>query len=1197
MNFEKIEIIGFKSFADKMEIVFDNGVTGIVGPNGCGKSNIADAIRWVLGEQSAKSLRGSQMTDVIFNGTQNRKLLSYCEVSLYFDNSNKLFPSCEYSEVILTRKLFRDGTSEYYVNKQPARMRDIVNLLHECGVSKNGYSIIGQGKVSEILSSKPEDRRTIFEEAVGIAKTKAEKIENERKLERTRDNIKRIVDITSELERQLGPAQRAAEKAKKSFELYEQLKYNEINTYLYKYENSSVQKEKINLRIKGLAEELAVRERELADTNASYMKHMNDVTLFDTRINELNEKILDETVKQERNEGNTKLLREKISYLKSDIQRLQGDIDEKTEKISLSEKAIAAKTQIKVTYEKEIESLNNEATVLNAKIKSITDRIAEGESAAQNAQSKVLQSADALYDISRNIGSLDTEKNVISSQQREVLEKVNALSVHYHKLDDECNQLSKQIEYNTAKQKSVSANIDECEKDISAYNQKTSDISNKIYKLNFEVNSLEANRGLYKDIKDSYSGYQESVKTLMNNAKTNTALAQKVMDVVANIIKIDSKYEVAISTALGNTVQNIVTRTSDDARYIIEYLKRNDIQSVTFLPISSVKIRQDGASILSALKKTGALGLATELVRYDAVYENIIKHLLGNTLVVDNISNAVEIAKLYSFGFKIVTLDGDVINPTGSMTGGSRSRKRSSLLSTDAKIEQITAMLEAKRSEAKALQEEKLKYENIANGLVDKLDSLNAELQTLRLDLTSLKEKLNSYSQMRDNCKEDIDKNNEAIEQIASRLNDISLKYIDIEIGNKKLLEEKENASDDAQRHQQTFDKLKSERDSLIDENNKKLSRLSYLNYEIKSISDELLRLNNEIADCNQIINKDNINIVADKNNIEECTNKISEITKLYEETSGIKELKGELNYYVDKKSKLSDLIQQDNLKKDLLSAEISKNHEKRHSEELAISKIDSELEYMQQRVEEEYKLTYETCKDMRDPEYNFAASQQTITDLKRKLSSLGPVNPSACEEYEQVKSRYDEFMIQRADLEKGEADIKKAISQLANEMLTTFNDGFEKIRGHFQLIFKQLFGGGKADLVLDYSNCEDPLDAGVEIVAEPPGKKLQKISLLSGGEMSLTAIAILFAILKLRPMPFCVLDEIEAALDDANVERFARYLQNFSKETQFIVITHKKVTMELSDALFGVTMQEKGVSKIISVKLSDIKDVVTDID
>lgn len=1193
MNFEKIELIGFKSFADKMEIVFDNGVTGIVGPNGCGKSNIADAIRWVLGEQSAKTLRGSAMSDVIFSGSQNRKSLSFCEVSLYFDNSNKIFPSCEYSEVILTRKLFRDGTSEYYVNKQPARMRDIVNLLHECGVSKNGYSIIGQGKVTELLNSKPEDRRVIFEEAVGIAKTKNEKLENERKLERTRDNICRIVDITTELERQLEPARRAAEKTRKSVELYEQLKYNEINNYLYKYDNASSVKEKINARLNGLIEEYELRERESREANESYNRHMAEVGEFDVKINELNEQILSETIKLERSESNTKLLKERISFFRGDNERLNSEINEKKEKLELLQRAIDSKKQASLELENEINELTKKSETISKKLTQILKEIQSGEELTLSAQSKILESADALASINRNIGSLDTEKNVISSQQKEVLDKVNALTDTYNRLTSEVLRIKNEILSSETLQRQLDIEIEQTEKSISEANSKASDISNRIYKLNIEINSLETNFRIYTNLKDSFDGYPQGVKNLMLGAKQNGKLKEKVKGVVASLIKTDSKYEAAIETAIGAAVQHVVTATPEDAQYLIEYLKESKGGRVTFLPVTSVKPRIDTQELRYALGEKGALGIASKVVKYDGYYESVVQFLLGNTLIVDRIENAVSIAQKYRFNFKIVTLDGDVMNPSGSVTGGSRRQNQTNLLSTDGKLERIAQELKEKKALLAELNAEKENATNKANALVDELDLKNKSLQDTKLNLTSLKEKCTSLEEIAENCKNDIESNNESIKQIASRLNDISQQYLDIELGNRKLQQEKESASDDAQKHQSMYDRLKKERDELIEKNTLSQARMSYLRSEIKAAGDDVSRMTGEYKDSEDIINKNALSIEANEKTIENLFEQISNITKIYEENSGIKKLRDELEYYKERKLKLSDQISQVDLRRQVLASEITKLSEKRHAEEMAINRVDTELEYMQNRVEEEYHLTYETCQNLRDPEYNFATSQQTITDLKRKLSGLGPVNPSAIEEYDAIKVRYDDFMLQREDLEKAEDDIKKAIAKLASEMLTIFNEGFEQIRSHFQLIFKQLFGGGRADLILDYSNSEDPLDAGVEIVAEPPGKKLQKISLLSGGEMSLTAIAILFAILKLRPMPFCVLDEIEAALDDANVERFARYLQNFSKETQFIVITHKKVTMELSDALFGVTMQEKGVSKIVSVKLQDIEKVV----
>ncbi len=1195
MNFEKIEMSGFKSFADKVEIIFDNGVTGIVGPNGCGKSNIADAIRWVLGEQSAKTLRGSNMTDVIFSGTQARKSLSYCEVSLYFDNSNHIFKSCDYNEVILTRKLFRSGESEYYVNKQPSLLREIVRLLHECGVSKNGYSIIGQGKVSEILSSKPEDRRVIFEEAVGIAQAKAKKLETERKLDRVHENLVRIFDVTSVHEKSLEPLAKAAEKTRLFIDLSAKLKYHEINNYLYKYDNASVIKDRISLRIKGLDEEYELRNHELLETIGKYNTHTEERSKSDDIIRELNEKLLETSLKQENLSGKTKVYNERISYFNSEITRVTEEIENKKEGIELSRKAIEAKKQALVEYSAERESLSGKIRELEGELSGILAAISRDENAAFLAQSTMLKAAENLADISKNIGSLDKEKSFISDKQRDIITKVNSLTQMRQQLEGEKRRVLQEISDSETSQQKLNDTIARLEKEISDANNKISELSNRIYRLNMEISSMETNKKIYSGLKDSFEGYPTSVKRLMLSAKENAQLNSKIKGVVAGIIKTDKKYEVAIETALGNAVQNIVTATPEDAQYLIEYLKRNEGGRVTFLPVSSVRPHMDGPEIVSALSDKGAIGLATKLVKYDPYYENVIRFLLGNTLVADSIDSAVSIAKKHRFGFKIVTLDGDVINPSGSMTGGSRRQNQTNLLSSERMIEKLTEDIAQRQKELSRITDDKEALTESCNSDVDKLDGLNADLQAEKQKYSALKVQLSSYQGLIDTNEKELSEYNEEIKSVTARLEQITAEYVHIEEGNKQLVEEKESASSSAQKHQNENEQRKAKRDDLLQQITDSKTRDSYLEAEIKAANADIERLNEALRDDNSVIERNNQIIASDKGIIEGLYDEINKITAEAEESSGIKEIRDKRDAEEKRRQELDETIQQDNLKRELLTAEIAKISDKKHKDEMEISKVDGELEYMQKRVEEEYNETYETCVSLRDPEYDITSSNDEITKLKRRISSLGGINANAIQEYEQLSQEYQELLTQKEDLEKAEADLKEALNAIRNEMLTEFNTGFEEIRKHFQQIFKELFGGGRADLLLDYTDVEDPLNAGVEIVAEPPGKKLQKISLLSGGEMALTAIAILFAILKLRPMPFCVLDEIEAPLDDANVERFARYLKKFSNETQFIVITHKKVTMELADALFGVTMQEKGVSKIVSVKLSDINETMTD--
>ena len=521
MNFEKIELIGFKSFADKCEIVFDNGVTAIVGPNGCGKSNIADAIRWVMGEQSAKTLRGSAMTDVIFNGTQNRKSLSYCEVSLYFDNSQRIFKSFEYNEVILTRKLFRSGESEYYINKQPARMRDIIDLLHECGVSKSGYSIIGQGKVAEILSSKPTDRRVIFEEAVGIAKSKTQKLENERKLERTRENILRLNDILEELRRQYEPAQRSKDRTQKFLDYSEQLKYHEINNYLYKREHAEATKDKITVRINAINEALELNERELAVANENYNQYMSERDRSDEQIASLHEQILNKSLDQEKLQGQSRIYNERISFFKTQIQRLNEEIDSSNERLDVLVKALEAKNAELAEFAEENKTLTKERDKLTQKLNQLITEIADGENLSHSTQSEIIKTAESIAGINMNIGSLSAEQSVFSDRQREVIEKVERITSAIRALEIEKQSIEKDIAKNESDIGALKDEIDSLESTISKSNDQISKLANAIYSLNLELNNLKTNLRFYENVKESFEGYPTSVKRLMSDAKRN----------------------------------------------------------------------------------------------------------------------------------------------------------------------------------------------------------------------------------------------------------------------------------------------------------------------------------------------------------------------------------------------------------------------------------------------------------------------------------------------------------------------------------------------------------------------------------------------------------------------------------------------------------------------------------------------------
>ena len=1194
MNFEKVEIYGFKSFADKAEIKFGDGITGIVGPNGCGKSNVADAIRWVLGEQSAKSLRGSSMQDVIFSGTQGRKSLSYCEVSLYFDNSTRMF-SLDYNEIIITRKLFRSGESEYYINKQPARLRDIVELLHECGIGKEGYTIIGQGKVEEIMSAKPEDRRMIFEEATGIAKFKTRKNESERKLERTHENLVRYIDILTEIENQLGPLERQAEKAKEFNELSEQLKLHELNTYIAKVDGVESAKDKINTRIKGVEEQLALRNAELSSAQAEYDKIFSDINDADISLKKLNDELLEKRVSMEKSSGAKQLYEQKISYLLSQIERANGEIENNAKLIEDCKGTFSLNNAQLQQDEELLVSLKDKWEKVSKKLLSITEKIALGEELADANRKKMIESIESLSDLKLNRGTMSIEKNNLLDKLNELTARLDELSVKRDGLFNDKERADKNIDDLDRSVFDLKNQIEAKENEVRNCNEEVAKTDNSIYTLNSAVTTLLTKDNFYKALKDSYDGYAPAVKNLLTKAKTNSALKSKIKGVVAELIKSDKKFDIALETALAASAQNVVTSTPDDAKYLIEYLKVNKLGRITFLPITSVKGREQSPQVTSALKEKGALGVANELVSYDAQYENVISNLLGNTLIVDTLENATRIADKYRFAFKMVTLDGDVFTTQGAMTGGSRRTDTVGLLSSDRKIEDNQKELETKRVQLEQVKAEKSGLEKTRDRALEDLSMLNDIYNGKRQQILIEREKQAVAERALSDIGKEIETANDLIDEVKDRIAQIDQKYQSVASGGEKLEADKRSASESADKHQQEQDLLRKERDALSEQGTALQVEITELKSKIANINTENERLKVLISETEQ----STANLVKSNEGaegiIEELRRDQEKVALTKAEQDYVNGIRDKIEGIENTKTDLRARLNKNDETKQGLANQITELSEKKHEQEIALAKIDSDLEYMQQSIWEDYQETYESAVKVRIADYDASFGENEINRLRRKRSSLGAINATAIDDCKALKERYQEMTTQKEDLEKAELDLKQAIDKIKGEMLTQFDQGFTTINENFQRIFKELFGGGRAMLQIDYTNVEDRLEAGIEIVAEPPGKKLQKLSLLSGGEKALTAIAILFSILKLRPMPFCVLDEIEAALDEANVDRFARYLKKFSQDTQFIVITHRKPTMELADALFGVTMQEKGVSKMVSVKLSDVAEITGD--
>lgn len=1191
MNFEKVELYGFKSFADKAEIKFGNGITGIVGPNGCGKSNVSDAIRWVLGEQSAKSLRGSNMQDVIFSGTQNRKSLSYCEVSLYFDNSTRMF-SLDYNEIIITRKLYRSGESEYFINKQPARLKDIVELLHECGIGKEGYTIIGQGKVEEIMSAKAEDRRLIFEEATGIAKFKTRKNESERKLERTRENVIRYVDILTEIENQLGPLEKQAEKAKEFNALSEELKHHELNTYIAKVEGVASAKAKVNAKIKALEEETALRQSEYDKAQSEYDKIFIDISNADEKLRGLNDKLLDKRIGMEKSSGANRLFQEKITYMQSQIERSKKEIEDNLKLIEESESS-NEKNQLDIKEQRsKLNELIKKSEELSKRFMTISESISVGEELANANRKKIIESIESLSDFKLNKGAMSAMRTNLEEKLKEIEEKIEKLAFGREEYFNQKEKIDKRIDELDRAIFEHKNQISEKEDEVRSNNEEEAKVDNKIYSLNSVITSLVTKDNFYRGLKENYEGYSQAVKLLLNKAKTDKQLSLKIKGVVAELIKSDKKFDVALETALGASAQNVVTKDTEDAKFLIKYLKENKMGRLTFLPLTSVKPRYQSEQVTLALKETGALGVANKLVSYDEQFESVISNLLGNTLIVDNVENATKIANKYHFAFKMVTLEGDVFSTQGAMTGGSRRTDVVGLLSSDRKIEDNAIELEKKRQEMQELKEQKAKLSANRDKVLDELGLLNDLYNGRRQEVVIEREKQATTERALSEIGKEIEATETVRAQLVERLNQTVLKMENISVGGKKLEQDKEMATSSADKQQAEYEALRKERDSLNE-------TITEIQVEITEVKAKLSALNaNNESLTNAKLNAEKSNeelkksIEGAEQIIEELKLQQEKVAFSKEEQEEVNKLREEIDNIEVYKKERREKLEKNAQTKQYLTEELSVLSEKRHGEEINLTKIDSDLEHMGESIYENYQEDYDSAQKYRVEGYDAKEGEAEITRIRKRRSSLGAINGSAIDDCKILRERYEEMTAQKEDLEKAESDLREAIGKIKGEMLAQFDEGFNKINENFQKIFKELFGGGRAMLQMDYSETTDKLEAGVEIIAEPPGKKLQKLSLLSGGEKALTAIAILFAILKLRPMPFCVLDEVEAALDEANVDRFARYLQKFSQDTQFIVITHKKPTMERADALFGVTMQEKGVSRLVSVKLSDITEV-----
>ncbi len=1182
MSFKRLEVSGFKSFADKLKVDFNPGITAIVGPNGCGKSNVADAIRWVLGEQSPKLLRGSNMQDVIFKGSQGRKGLSFCEVSLVFDNADKMF-NTDYDEVVITRKLYRSGDREYALNHQPCLLKDITNLLHDSGIGRDGYSIIGQGKVEEIISSKPENRRAIFEEAAGIAKFKARKEEAERKLERYRENITRIQDIMSEIEHNLKPLKKQAEDAKIYLSLRDELKVLEVNSYLYQHDTTNDVKQAIQDKIDGFAQEVNLKNTQIADTVQRHNESMETIKDIDREIASLRQKILDLSVGLEKESSDYRLAQEKIGYVSEQIVRLTEEIEQDRAQFENINKELLSLRDQKQQESSNLNLLHSQADENQNIYNQVVEELSALEAKADSSQKQILSEIDKISNIKANASKLEEQKNSCNERQSELeLRKENSLKkLETLKLSE--SQAEQDKEKAETEQKNLILSIKALQENNVELKEEERAQQNTLSELLKQQASLESRSKMLAEMHAEYEGFNGTVKKLLVDSGKNAKLKNAIVGVVADLIKVPKEYETAIEMALGSAVQNVVTKNEDDAKQLVQYLKANSYGRATFLPISSLKAKYIQDSFKPLLKTKGCFGIASELVHFDNSIQPIVQGLLGSTVIVENMEVALSLAKQSRFSFKIVTLDGDIINPAGSITGGSKKSTINNLLSRDREIKEVEEKLKATASKIASQRELLTKYASTLKDLESKIGEETDKLNTCEINLR-LKENIHST------CKHQSDEIKREIEEIEEEQSKLvaKLNFLENEIKNMAELKQKENISSSGNIDLTRNEQLRAERDRLNSSIMEIRVQIATKESLLANIDENINRLVSEQATLNENIDENQSMLIKNQKSLETAkalgeSKDEKAIGAKQQEIDDCQRKEKELD---EAKDKIHEILQKLEEERECLNVELAKAQERQFQEEAKLGQIDNNLEMMKERIYEEYELTYSTATSLRMEDYDHKEGVQRISEIKKEISKLGYVNVNAIEDSRLMDERYQLYVKEMDDLTKAEQDIVVIIKDLSQQMTEKFEVAFNKINSNFTMIFRQLFGGGNARLVL--SEGEDILNAGVEIIAEPPGKKLQNLTLLSGGEKALTAIAILFAILKLRPMPFCLLDEIEAALDDANVERFAKYLHNFAESTQFIVITHRKPTMELADSLYGVTMEEEGVSKIVSVKLSD---------
>lgn len=1183
MYLKQLEVHGFKSFAEKIELNFGNTINAIVGPNGSGKSNVSDAIRWVLGEQSVKALRGSKMEDVIFAGSDTKKALGFAEVSLCIDNSDRKIP-VDFTEIHIMRRMYRSGESEYFINKTNCRLKDIHELFMDTGIGRDGYSIIGQGRIDEILSNKSEDRRLVFEEAAGIVKYKTRKQEAEKKLEQTKQNILRVTDIIEEIENQLEPMAVQADVAKRYRSIIEELKSLEINLMLNSIDRGRNRLESIKKEAEGIQSLIVEKQKANLQLELKQDELKKALALLEAGIDRLSEMIHEKKNLNEKHDGECNLLQEKINNLNQNIARLNKRDNELGEEVQRSRDSVLQNGEKLRQYSSAFEELNATVIERNQAFETNFNIISETEEMLNEKQQQYITLINQHSEFKSKINSTNVFVDNIMKRKNQVEGDISLLELQY--ADKEKLQKRSLDELADFEMKLVDAG-----KQIEAIKAKKLETESEILQSESRTSHLKSERDgiasrlkVLEDMEKDHGGYSRSVKVLLTE---HAAVTKGFCGVIGEMIKVPSEYVTAVEIALGSSVQSIVTETEEDAKLLIEYLKEHKVGRATFLPISSVSPRRFNEREKKLFGMEGFIGVASDLIGFDDKYNGIMLNLLGRIAVVKDMDAAIKLARAGGYEFRIVTLAGEIINAGGSITGGSLHAASSSVLSRKNEIEVLKKQFDDKNS---ALSESSLQLEALKKLAADYAADIG-----FKTDLNhSLQIDINNYKNRCENIKNDLQIIKDRI-----GLNRKDLAELDKELGDTEYIikentkkaeavnSEKTAVEADIAALQEQMKQFKEVRDAYNEEITDLKIKLASVEHNKRTTENLIRDLEQRIQELLQEIEENGKETVREAAEVDELTARLqakrSEIDVLKTE---IDAMQGQLGKNEENRLAMLQELQktEDDMKE--CSKDAVNLQGDLHRIEMQFARIEVELDNVEMKLLETYEMNYAKAQEYRDEKLNLSWAGKRSEELKSEIREMGTVNVNAVEEYEKLQERYHFLQTQVDDLTRARDNLIGVIVEITENMKVQFLTEFNKINENFGEVFQKLFGGGFAQLVL--SDEENVLESGIEIIAKPPGKKLQNLMLLSGGERALTATALLFGILKMKPAPFCVLDEIDAALDDANVDRYAQFLVEFSATTQFIIVTHRKGTMEAADCLYGVSMEDSGVSKLISVKLED---------